>query len=230
VKLFVDAFRPIWIGFASAVFSALVAVGIYAWTTTGGWPVLAGAALIGGAALVSAAIIGFLFGVPRALTMPAPVAPDATASSTAPNTNLEQVSDWLTKVLLGATLTQLGNIGNAASHLFVVEAPALGGGRSAAVMAGAVSVYMAGVGFLFGWLMTRLFLGKVMDLVDQAHKLDQAADLFEKASITNDVATADAYRSQALASVQSIRRSFGANPDPSAGTSPPDPAVKLKGD
>jgi hypothetical protein len=207
MKIFVAAFRPIWAGFATAVGIAVLAIGIYALTTPGAWPVFATAVMVGGASLVGAAIIGFLFGVPRALATPTPPTNDP-ASSNTPNTNLEQVSDWLTKVLLGATLTQLGNIANAASHLFSAEAPALGGGIGATVMAGAITVYMAGVGFLFGWLMTRLFLGKVMDLVDQAHKLDHATDLILKADLTADTAQATQLRSQAVRSVQSIRRSL----------------------
>lgn len=209
MKIFVAAFRPIWAGFATAVGIAVLAIGIYALTTPGAWPVFATAVMVGGASLVGAAILGFLFGVPRALATPTPAPPaNNAASSNTPNTNLEQVSDWLTKVLLGATLTQLGNIANAASHLFSAEAPALGGGMGATVMAGAITVYMAGVGFLFGWLMTRLFLGKVMDLVDQAHKLDQATDLMLKADLTTDPSQATQLRSQAVRSVQSIRRSL----------------------
>src|ERR1700730_13401118 len=42
--------------------------------------------------------VGFLFGVPRVGSTPA---------STRINTNLEQISDWLTKILVGVGLTQL---------------------------------------------------------------------------------------------------------------------------
>jgi tetratricopeptide (TPR) repeat protein len=58
-------------------------------------------------------LLGFIFGIPRSLTGDQPAtgpgpgnATDAAAHSR-PNTNLEQISDWLTKILVGAGLTTL---------------------------------------------------------------------------------------------------------------------------
>jgi hypothetical protein len=69
--------------------------------------------LIAFASLAAGAIVGFLFGVPRFKTEQT-AAPDAhgarSASRYAPNTNLEQISDWLTKLFVGATLVELGRI------------------------------------------------------------------------------------------------------------------------
>ena len=78
--------------------------------------------LMGGAALVGG-VVGLLFGIPKSVSDPAvaPIppkldtvagdsdAPDTRArSSYAVNTNLEQISDWLTKIMVGVGLTQVG--------------------------------------------------------------------------------------------------------------------------
>jgi hypothetical protein len=61
------------------------------------------ASAIGVAALAFGGLMGFLFGIPRTLTSEA--APGATAqpnsgaASVHSNTNLEQISDWLTKII-----------------------------------------------------------------------------------------------------------------------------------
>lgn len=60
--------------------------------------------LVGIAAWLAGGVLGFLFGVPRFQSSPGGGAAGL-ASSFIPNTNLEQVSDWLTKIIIGATLT-----------------------------------------------------------------------------------------------------------------------------
>jgi hypothetical protein len=52
--------------------------------------------------------IGFLFGIPKANPKQKP-----SDRSYEPNTNLEQVSDWLTKIILGVGLVQFRQIANA---------------------------------------------------------------------------------------------------------------------
>jgi hypothetical protein len=74
------------------------------------------------ASTVSGWLLGLLFGIPRSLARSQPVSTGGTGSSSAPqaqapdgstpggsrvNTNLEDISDWLTKMLVGVGLTQL---------------------------------------------------------------------------------------------------------------------------
>ena len=73
------------------------------------------------------AVLGFLFALPRVLAKdqsdkPAPApAPEPVSTAKAPqprrllgsNTNLERVSDWLTTMIVGVGLTQLGNVNTA---------------------------------------------------------------------------------------------------------------------
>ena len=71
------------------------------------------------AALFVGGLIGFLFGIPRSRSQegPADAAADGDGNGDAAsraryseNTNLEQISDWLTKILVGVTLIQFGEI------------------------------------------------------------------------------------------------------------------------
>jgi hypothetical protein len=82
--------------------------------------------LVAGAGLILGGLIGFLFGIPRSLQSEHPQQPakskdgadgkdDAARKDPqgrepdryGANTNLEQISDWLTKILVGVGLTQL---------------------------------------------------------------------------------------------------------------------------
>ncbi|MFF0416085.1 hypothetical protein ACFYUY_37345 [Kitasatospora sp. NPDC004745] len=129
-----------------------------------GWQALGGGLVVTGASAVLGGALGFLFGVPR-------VRGGGTGEpqgSYAPNTNLEQVSDWLTKVLLGVGLTQLGSLGERLHQLGAALSPALGGGEGAAPFAAALVLYFLVFGFLAGWLVTRLALPQVLTDADQA--------------------------------------------------------------
>lgn len=141
----------------TVVFTGLVAIVVWALTAAPGWAaffgLFAGEALSGGAAAVAGAVAGFLFGVPR---FARPDAEPASRARLAMNTNLVDVSDWLTKLLLGATLTQLGNIPgfvwNAAGALAQEGVP---GHRA---VTAAVLVYYTASGFLGFYLITQIYL------------------------------------------------------------------------
>src|SRR5262249_4254812 len=96
------------------------------------------------------AFIGFLFAVPR-------LNRDAAKSSILlPNTNIESVSDWLSKIIVGVGLINLKPIGD-----FIVEtskdlAQSLGNTTSSFAMALILYFFVAGV--IQGYLLTRMFL------------------------------------------------------------------------
>jgi hypothetical protein len=60
------------------------------------------------ASMISGAFLGFLFGIPRSFSN----ADSRESGGSQPNTNLEQISDWLTKVLVGAGLAEFRNVGS----------------------------------------------------------------------------------------------------------------------
>jgi hypothetical protein len=117
-------------------------------------------------ALAAGGLVGFLFGVPRNRTSTGsdsstatnvPARTDATGQAL-PNTNLEQISDWLTKVLVGVSLAQIGNIGSGASRLFQAMARGLGAGESDVAFVGALVIYSAAIGFMAGWLTASVWI------------------------------------------------------------------------
>jgi hypothetical protein len=83
------------------------------------------ALMISLAAGCAGSTIGFIFGVPRKLqdmgTHPEPGRPRYLD-----NTNFEQVSDWLTKIIVGVSLVQIGKLPSALGQLGHALAPLLG--------------------------------------------------------------------------------------------------------
>jgi hypothetical protein len=131
------------------------------------------AVVVGSAAFVVGALLGFLFGIPRAL-----VGADETEGRNAalrPNTNLEQVSDWLTKILIGAGLVQLGALARSLGDLSEQLRPALGNDDAAEAFAlGLVLAFVIG-GFLVSYLFTRLRLTRDFAAADASRALDALA-------------------------------------------------------
>lgn len=105
--------------------------------------------LLGLAATSAGGLLGFLFGVPKYRT------DSAIAGSFQHNSNLEQISDWLTKIIVGATLVQLNNIGLAIgriSSLIGTELNKSGQMASASTAACSVMIFSFFTGFMWGYL------------------------------------------------------------------------------
>ncbi|GAA3019851.1 hypothetical protein GCM10020229_33870 [Kitasatospora albolonga] len=159
------------VGMGSVVGAGLLGLVLYASTSTDWAGALGGGLVVAAAFAVAGAGVGFLFGIPRLLTSGAASRPDdMSATSTgsySPNTNLEQVSDWLTKILLGAGLTQIGSLPGLLRELGHALAPVVGNGPGAPAFAAALTVYFTVIGFLSGWLLTRLRLAKALSTADR---------------------------------------------------------------
>ncbi|MEX5721066.1 hypothetical protein [Geodermatophilus maliterrae] len=131
--------------------------------------------LFGAAAVVLGGLPGFLFGVPRTTTAvydagrdvaSGDPVPSVTPGKTLPNTNLEQISDWLTKVLVGVTLGQVSNIGPAARRLFNGMTEELGVDDPSSAFVGALAIYGAALGFMYGWLAARVWIAWTIAALD----------------------------------------------------------------
>lgn len=157
------------------------------------WQAFGGGLVVAGAAAVLGAALGFLFGVPRMRGGDQPK--EAGPGAYVPNTNLEQVSDWLTKVLLGVGLTQLGSLGERLEQLGRTLAPVLGGEDGAAPFAAALVLYFLLFGFLAGWLVTRLLLPQVLTDADRALQLFLAG---QEQDLKGDKVGADDLRVRAM--------------------------------
>jgi hypothetical protein len=113
--------------------------------------------LLAAGAFAVGALLGFLFGIPRSVQAD-PQPGDEVARSRrkfSANTNLEQISDWLTKILVGVGLIELGRLAAAANDLTTSIGLAVTPGPVGRVAAGAILVTFAAVGFLVSYVGTR---------------------------------------------------------------------------
>ena len=170
-------------GLAGAMLVGVLSVVVYA-AHSGGkegfFAIVSVGVLLAGAAAFVGGALGFLFGIPRTLQQeggsPSVEANPARAETGSfthridyrPNTNLEQISDWLTKILVGVSLTQITEIRNGLVSLTAFAAQGLGSQSQGQVFAFALLSYSAVLGFLFGYLWTRLFLAGALRVADQA--------------------------------------------------------------
>jgi hypothetical protein len=142
-------------------------------------PIIGVAALLGGAFFMTGCLLGFLFGIPKQKAV-GTVKPSATVTKegTAPtgaspqgtveleaNTNLEQVSDWLTKIVVGVGLTQIHSMPDWLKKYADAVAPSLGPSSftNARALAVGILIYYLTLGFLSGYLLTRLYLTKELE-------------------------------------------------------------------
>lgn len=112
--------------------------------------------LLAGASSSAGGIIGFLFGVPRSAAAEDPAG--TRAEGYRPNTNLEQVSDWLTKIIIGVGLTQFPRIIDLFSMIGTQAGPALADRSSGQVVAVSVTILYLLIGFFSGFLIAYLWL------------------------------------------------------------------------
>jgi hypothetical protein len=130
--------------------------------------------LVAGASLGIGGILGFLFGIPRTLQGTAENRADTEIQA---NTNLEQISDWLTKILVGVGLTQLAEVPALVGKLATSVGGALGGSPYGPIAAIGIILYFLVCGFLFSYLWTRLFLPGAFREAERAALRMQIAEL-----------------------------------------------------
>lgn len=107
-----------------------------------------------------------------AAAAPAARAPEAAVPSEI-NSNLVEVSDWLTKIIVGVGLVELKDLPRNAESLAGFVAGGLGmvdaAGRALASgvsTAGALMLYFSVLGFLGGYLLTRVYLAAIFKFVE----------------------------------------------------------------
>ncbi len=143
----------------------ILAYAAHSWSATHPFLTIIGIGmLVAGAAVLGGGLLGFLFGIPRADLREEEGEGKGVVYRA--NTNLEQISDWLTKILVGVGLTQLTSIPDRLQQIANYIASGLGGSDSSRIFAMAVMVYFVVCGFLFGYLWTRLFLAGALRQAD----------------------------------------------------------------
>jgi type III secretory pathway component EscS len=140
---------------------------------------LAVSMLVGGSALAAGAILGFLFGIPRAMQEPQQqtFSFDKYEALYQVNTNLEQISDWLTKIIIGISLIQIRQLHQEFKKLSEYVAAAFGPPQVPASFTGVVLVYFGITGFLTSYLWTRILLTSEFSRADRAAR--QSPEFYE---------------------------------------------------
>lgn len=143
--------KPWEITALSAFVIEVVGVGLYASAVDAGFTSFGILFLLGLAAAGGGGVIGFVFGVPRVRADAHP------ATAFLHNSNLEQISDWLTKIIIGATLVQIKEIADGLGRISLYIGNEIGRTGSGTVAA-AVIVFSFFAGFMWAylWMSVRL--------------------------------------------------------------------------
>lgn len=147
--------------------------------------------LTAGASLGAGGFLGFLFGVPKsnqpASTENGGSKPSATSSAAnskddknggtkqayGGNTNLEQISDWLTKTIVGVSLVEFHKLPPYLGKVSTFVAAGLDGDpETTKAIALVIMVYFASTGFLVGYLWTRIYLTRAFNDSTVSKRLD----------------------------------------------------------
>jgi hypothetical protein len=158
-----------WLSLLALVLPAFgsVWIWIYAFATKGShWSYIGVGMLTAFAAFMVGCLAGFLFGIPRAVSS-GELRHQAGSPAYTPSSNLAEVSDWLTKLLLGAGLVELTRLGGPVSKLIdsvavslQVTAAGAAPGQAAKIMAGVILIGFTVIGLLSGYIATTLWYQK----------------------------------------------------------------------
>ncbi len=154
------------------------------------WDFLGLIIIVAFASLITGAVLGFIFGIPRLNRDYNPGENYGRDTKYNPNTNLEDVSDWLTKIILGVTLTQLGKIPgylqSIADYILVnADCENLNCDFARPIMI-AVLIYFFVAGFISGYFYTRLYLPSLFSIMED-NRLQKAEIAIWREGANNEI-------------------------------------------
>ena len=176
--------------------------------------------MVAAAATAVGSLLGFLFGIPRSLqdqratANPQAVDNGDRQAAYAANTNLEQISDWLTKILVGVGLIQLARAPRSLGRLVDALAEGRGGQARDRLMVGAMLAFFPIFGFLASYLLTRLLLQRAFIVADLAAAVRRKASEVATETVRDEVAKQQQRDADAFSQVAWQLK-------PPAGASPP---------
>jgi hypothetical protein len=131
--------------------------------------------LLAAACLSLGALVGFLFGIPKILQG---TPSSGSTSQYMPNTSLEEISDWLTKIIVGLGLVELKNIPSNIQQTAEYIAGKIASSQSevgdAISLISSILIYFPIVGFIGSYLITRMYLANEIRNADA--KLGEPTD------------------------------------------------------
>ena len=153
---------------------SIIGFGFVAWYATAAAPsVQSGITAFGVAlaAFIVGALLGVLFGIPRTMVPVADSSENGNQAGNyrrqlfATNTNLEEVSDWLTKIIVGVGLIQFKAIIAQIEMLVNFLSAEIGQGTQAFALA--LIIYFPGLGFVAGYLWSRIVFFQIVTAVTE---------------------------------------------------------------
>jgi len=153
-----------------ALFAGIIVLAAYSCTTANGVKVFGILFILSGAAFLIGSLIGFLFGIPKSrtdgsskLSEDRPLAGGSLREKYWDNANLEEVSDWLTKIIVGLGLVEFTRLVDFFAGIGTISEPVLGSDGKL-ILQGAL-LYFLVLGFIFCYLWTRVvFYGILVDV------------------------------------------------------------------
>jgi hypothetical protein len=158
-----------WEVIALAAFMlGLIIIAVYGYAVGKKGLVFAVLGITAAASWLAGSLLGFLFGVPRFQSERVQTRDVVDPATYIPNTNLEQISDWLTKLIVGAALVQVREIGDAIGQISILISAQINA-PGAASMAGGIVIFDTCAGFMWGylWCSLRIFREMAASLKDK---------------------------------------------------------------
>lgn len=176
-----------WTKNGIVAFAAIATASLIIYSTQfalhGTWALLVG--ILGSGLLIAAAsfllgtLLGFIFAIPKALqnrsgdqggvSSAVEGLPEGLVYQV--NTNLEQISDWLTKILVGVGLVQLARVPEYATRLGQYFKHCLGDADCSPAIAVTLIVGFLAFGFLAGYLVTRIYVTGALKRAESPDKV-----------------------------------------------------------
>jgi tetratricopeptide (TPR) repeat protein len=138
--------NTLWLGLITGVVSIIG----YPFTTNGGWKLFFLSILIAAASYITGFFLGFLFGIPKRIS--------DTQMAYNLNTNLVDISDWLTKIIIGVGLIEIKSIPHYLESVGAYIQDAVNGDDSIKIFSVCCIVYFSIFGLYYGYNYMRLFL------------------------------------------------------------------------
>jgi tetratricopeptide (TPR) repeat protein len=139
------------------------------------WRLLFFLALIAASSYISGFFLGFIFGIPKRKT--------TTETDYQLNNNLTDISDWLTKIIIGLGLVELRQVPQLLESIgkYVMEKTD-SSNQSLSPFTTACVVYFSILGFYYGYTYMRLYMSlKLRDADDRLlNKLDETAEFLKE--------------------------------------------------
>jgi hypothetical protein len=123
--------------------------------------------MVAGASLMIGAFAGFLFAIPKILTSNNSNQALSATTVYTHNDNLVQISDWLTKIMVGVGLTQLIHLPEVLKQLGEYLQSGFGNDLIAQCFSITIVLYFLTNGFLLSYLWTRLYFIRMLAETDQ---------------------------------------------------------------